>query len=237
MAWQSPGSETGFGISNTQSILAEESARVFMARVYRWMIGGLSLTGVTAVAVASNPGFSAIVRDLYLPIVIAELALVFALSFLAPKVSGVVAGAMFLGYAFLTGLTFSVLFLIYQLGSIGSAFFITAGTFAALSVFATVTKRDLSAWATFLFMGLIGIVLAGVVNLFVRSDGLSFVTSCAGVVVFAGLTAYDTQKLRRYHAESGYSSSGALAITGALILYLDFVNLFLSLLRLLGRRR
>ncbi len=236
MAWQSPGSDVA-GISSNQSILAEESARVFMARVYRWMVAGLALTGVTAVTVAINPQLQALVMGAFLPLIIAELVLVVALSYAAPKVSGGTAAAMFLGYALLTGLTFSVLFLRYTGGSIASAFFITAGTFGGLSVYATVTKKDLSAWGTFLFMGLIGIILAGVVNLFLRSDGLSFVVACAGVVVFAGLTAYDTQRLRRLHADSGYSSAGALAITGALILYLDFVNLFLKILQLIGRKR
>jgi FtsH-binding integral membrane protein len=237
MAWQSPGSQTVEGLSSNQSILAEESARVFMGRVYRWMIGGLALTGATAIGVASSPELSATVLGLFGPIVIAELILVIALSFIAPRVSGAVAAVMFLGYAFLTGLTFSVLFLAYTGGSIASAFFVTSGAFAALSIYGTVTKKDLSAWGTFLFMGLIGLILAGVVNFFLHSSAITFVCACAGVVVFAGLTAYDTQRLRRFHAESGYSSSGSLAITGALILYLDFVNLFLKILQLLGKRR
>lgn len=235
MAWQTPGATSL--TADPSVVLAEESARVFMARVYRWMVAGLSLTGTTAVFVASSPSLMGMVRQAFLPLIIAQLVLVLALSFVAPKVSGVVAALMFLGYAFVTGLTFSVLFLVYRLGSVDGAFFITAGAFTALSIYGTVTKKDLSAWATFLFMGLIGVVLAGVVNLFVQSDGLSFVSACVGVIVFAGLTAYDTQRLRKYHADSGYSSSGALAITGALILYLDFVNLFLKVLRLMGKRR
>lgn len=109
--------------------------------------------------------------------------------------------------------------------------------FGALSVYGTVTKKDLSAWATFLFMGLIGVLVAGVVNIFLQSNFLGFVMSCAAVVVFAGLTAYDTQKLREMHASSGYASAGSLAINGALVLYLDFINLFLNILRLFGSRR
>ena len=237
MAWETPGTSSRSLTADPTTVLAEESARVFMLRVYRWMVAGLSVTGLTAVFVAGNPTLQRGILDLFVPLIIGELVLVFALSFIAPKVSGAVAGIMFVGYAFLTGLTFSVLFLVYQLGSIASAFFITAGAFAALSVYATVTKRDLSVWRTFLFMGLIGVILAGVVNFFLHSPALQFVSACVGVIVFAGLTAYDTQRLRKYHADSGYSSSGALAITGALILYLDFVNLFLKILQLLGRRR
>jgi FtsH-binding integral membrane protein len=171
------------------------------------------------------------------PLLIGELLLVLALSWLAPRINGGVAATLFVVYAGLNGLTFSMLFLVNQLGSIGSAFLLTAGMFGAMSAFATVTKKDLSTWASFLLMGLIGVVLAGVVQMFWRSEGFSFVWSCASVVVFAGLTAYDTQKLRRLHAGSGYSSAASLSITGALMLYLDFVNLFLALLRLFGKRR
>lgn len=235
MAWQTPGSEAG--ISTNQQILAEESAGAFMRSVYGWMTGGLALTAVTAMAVASNAALQQAVLGLYLPLIIGELVLVVALSFLARRVSAPVAAVMFLGYAFMTGLTFSVLFLVYTAGSIASTFFVCAAMFGALTVYGTVTKKNLDAWKTFLFMGLIGVVLAGIVNIFVASSGLSFVISCAGVVVFAGLTAYDTQKLRQYHASMGHQSAGSAAITGALILYLDFINLFLHLLRLLGNRR
>ncbi len=234
MAWQTPGS---VGISNNSQIVADEATRTYMSAVYRWMVAGLAITGVTAVVVASNASLAQAVMGLYLPLIIGELVLVMALSFLAPKVSGPVAALMFLGYAFMTGLTFSVLFLRYSLGSIGSTFFITAGAFGALSIYGTVTKKNLSSWSTFLFMGLIGVVLAGVVNIFLQSSGLSFVIACAGVLVFAGLTAYDTQKLREHHANMQHKSRSSAAITGALILYLDFINLFLMLLRLLGNRR
>jgi uncharacterized protein len=226
-----------YGISSAASVLAQESASAFMAKVYRWMVAGLALTGVTAAFVASNQAILSVVLKLYTPLIIGELVAVMALSFLAPRVSGAVAALMFLGYAFLNGLTFSVIFLVYQLGSIATAFFITSAMFGALSVYATVTKKDLTGWGTFLFMGLVGMIIASVVNLFLQSDLVSWVVSCVGVLVFSGLTAYDTQKLRSMHATSGYASAGSLAVTGALVLYLDFINLFLSLLRLLGRRR
>jgi hypothetical protein len=219
------------------AVLAEESARSFMQRVYWWMSVGLALTGGIAWVVASSQQLTAMVLPYYFPLLLAELAVVFLFSFIQSKVSGPVAAAMFLLYAVLSGLTFSVIFLVYELGSVGSAFAITAGTFGAMSVYGTVTKKDLSGWGSFLMMGLIGIIIAGIVNIFVQSDMLGFVKSCAAVLIFAGLTAYDTQKLRQYHANSGYSSAMSLAISGALMLYLDFVNLFLNILRLMGRRR
>jgi FtsH-binding integral membrane protein len=123
------------------------------------------------------------------------------------------------------------------LGSIGQAFALTAGVFGAMSLYGTITKKNLSAWGTFLFMGLVGIIIASVVNLFMSSDMMSFVIACASVVVFSGLTAYDTQKLREMHATTGYSSAATVSVVGALMLYLDFINLFLALLRLMGRRR
>lgn len=226
-----------FAAPSAASMLAEESASAFMAKVYRWMVAGLALTAGTAFFVASNQEAFALVRGLYLPLIIAELGVVLVFSFIAHKISGPVAGAMFLGYSFLSGLTLSAIFFRYNLGSISTSFFITSAMFGAMSVYGTVTKKDLSAWSTFLLMGLIGVVMAGVANIIMHSDFLSFVLSCAAVVVFAGLTAYDTQKLRQMHASSGYSSAGSLAINGALVLYLDFINLFLNILRLFGSRR
>lgn len=219
------------------SALAEESARVFMQRVYWWMSVGLGLTGGIAWVVASNQAMMAAVLPYTRVLMLGTLGLVFLFSFIAHRVPGPVAAAMFLGYAALNGLTFSVLFLVYSLGSVGTAFLLTAGTFGAMSVYGTVTKKDLSSWGSFLFMGLIGIILAGIINIFINNDMLGFVKSCAAVVIFAGLTAYDTQKLRQFHASSGYSSAMSLSISGALTLYLDFINLFLNLLRLMGRRR
>ena len=140
---------------------------------------------------------------------------------------------MFLTFCALSGVVFSSIVFQYTQASIFSTLFVTGGAFFALSVYGTVTKRNLDAWRSFLFMGLIGIVLAGIVNIFVRSNGLEFILSCAGVLVFAGLTAYDTQKLRQL----GETGEQRHALIGALMLYLDFVNLFLFLLRFMGRRR
>jgi uncharacterized protein len=213
-----------------------ELVGAFMGKVYRWMAAGLALTGLFALLTVSSPGLlNAIYRTpfVFIGLVIAELVLVIAFSRVVRTASFGVASAMFLTYCALSGVTFSVYLLVYTGASIASTFFITGGTFAAMSVYGTVTKKDLSSWGSFLMMGLIGVIIAGVVNIFFRNDALSFVISCAGVVVFTGLTAYDTQKIRHW-ADAG---DDRLALHGALQLYLDFVNLFIMLLRLLGRRR
>ncbi len=233
MSWQTPLERT----APADQILVEQSQRTFMARVYRWMFLGLGVTGAVALYTASTPAILQVVVPNMWLLLIAELVVVLGLSFAAPRLSGGVAGALFLVYATMNGLTFSTLFLVFQLGSIGQAFLLTGVTFGALSAYATFTRKDLSSWRSFLFMGLVGVMIAGVVQLFWHNDALQFVWSCATVVVFAGLTAYDTQKLRQMHAGTGFSSAASLSVTGALMLYLDFVNIFLALLRLFGRRR
>jgi len=142
---------------------------------------------------------------------------------------------MFFAYAALTGVTFSTLFLVYTASSVAGTFFVTAGTFAALSFFGTVTKRDLSAVGRFGFFALVGIVLASIVNMFLHNSGLEWIITCGGVLLFAGLTAYDTQRLKVMFQQSGTSAN--LPLVGALTLYLDFINMFLFLLRILGGRR
>lgn len=236
MSWQSPGWQTASGQA-VNAALVQESQRAFMARVYGWMFTGLALTGVVAILTASSEAMMEMVIQWRWGLLIAQLGAVFALAGFARRLPGPAAAGLFLGYSVLTGLTFSVLFYIYTAGSIGQALLLTAGTFGAMSIFATVTKKDLSGWSTFLFMGLFGIVIASVVQIFMQSSMLSFVTACASVVVFAGLTAYDTQKLRQMHADTGFSSAMSVSIIGALELYLDFINLFLALLRLFGDRR
>ncbi|QSQ16286.1 Bax inhibitor-1/YccA family protein [Myxococcus landrumensis] len=236
MAWETSGWQTAESDS-VNSVLVQESKRAFMSRVHGWMFAGLLVTGVMAMFTLGNEALLRTAVEWRLGFFAAQLGVVFALSFLAPRLSGLVAAALFLGYSALTGMTLSILFLIYTAGSITQAFFLTAGVYGAMALYGTVTKKDLSSWGTFLFMGLIGVLLAGVVNLFMRSDMMSFVIACASVLVFAGLTAYDTQKLREMHAETGYSNAATVSIVGALTLYLDFINLFLAILRLLGRRR
>jgi hypothetical protein len=211
-----------------------QAARGFMAGVYRWMTVGLGLTGLVAFYLVSNPQLLSQVWGYKWVLFIAQLGLVLVLSAGATRLSFGTAAALFLAYAALTGVTFGVLFYAYTTTSIASAFLVTAGSFAALSVYANVTKRELSGWRTFLFMGLIGVVIASIVQAFWPNPMLNFIIGCAGVVVFAGLTAYDTQKLRNYALQGG--GVAALSIVGALTLYLDFINLFISLLRVFGRR-
>lgn len=235
MAWETQGWQPAR--ADVTDVLMQESQRTFMSRVYGWMFAGLLTTGVVALLAASSQQAVMMVAQFRWVFLIAQLGLVFALSGLAPRLSAPVAGALFLVYSVLTGLTFSVLFYVYTGGSIANAFLMSAGTFGAMSVFGAVTKKDLSGWGTFLFMGLIGVVIASVVQIFVQNSMLNFVLGCAGVVLFAGLAAYDTQKLREMHAAEGYKSATSASINGALVLYLDFINLFISLLRLFGDRR
>jgi FtsH-binding integral membrane protein len=205
---------------------------------YRWMSLGLAVTGLVALAVASSPDLLAVVagnRLVFGVLVVAQLGLVFAMSRAAMRVSTGAAAAMFFGYAALTGVTLSTIFLAFTSASIASTFFVTAGTFAGLSVYGTLTRRDLSAMGRFAVFALIGLVVATLVNLFLRSSGLGWLLTIGGVVIFAGLTAYDTQRLRRAFEEGPQSPN--LPLVGALILYLDFINMFLYLLMLFGNRR
>jgi FtsH-binding integral membrane protein len=215
-----------------------------MASVYRWMAFGLALTGIVAYAVINTPGLRSAfyqevdgqvvgVTGLFWLVGIAELALVWLFVPIIQRTSVGAAVAMFLSYCALSGITFSVFLRVYTATSVASTLFITGGAFFGLSVYGTVTKRNLDGWRSFLFIGLIGIILASIVNLFLRSNAVEFVMSCAGVLIFAGLTAYDTQKLRAL----GEQGEERHALVGALALYLDFVNLFLFLLRFMGRRR
>lgn len=209
-----------------------------MRQVYAWMALGLALTAVMALATVSSPElFKAIVgnKPVFYGLMIGELALVFTLSGAIERLSTAVATLMFLGYSMLNGVTLSVIFLVYTADSIASTFAVTAATFGAMSVYGYVTRKDLSSWGSFLFMGLVGVVIASVVNIFLRSDGVSWVLSAIGVIVFTGLAAYDTWKIKAL-AASGAGGRHP-AILGALTLYLDFINLFLMLLRFMGGRR
>jgi uncharacterized protein len=215
-----------------------DAERRFMTAVYRWMTLGLVVTALVAYSVASSEAALRFVmgnRLVFFGLIIAEFGLVIAISAAVNRLSAPAAGALFLLYSALNGATLSVVLLAYTGASVALAFITTAGTFGAMSVYATVTRKDLSGWGSFLFMGLIGVVIASVVNVFLASSMMSFVTSCAAVVVFTGLAAYDTQKLRGLARAGG--GAAALPVNGALALYLDFVNLFLALLRLFGNRR
>ena len=215
-------------------------ARFFNA-VYAWMAAGLALTAVVAWWVSTQPDVMRQVfrGPVWVGLIIVELVLVFVVAGAVNKISATVATALFLLYSALNGLTLSVIFLAYPQATIASAFIITAGTFGAMSVWGFVTKRDLSGMGSILFMALIGLVLASIVNMFWANSMLTMLINYAGVLIFVGLTAYDTQKLKAIAVATAHDAamSARLSVSGALTLYLDFVNLFLALLRLFGSRR
>ncbi len=214
----------------------------FMSKVYTWMSGGLAITGLIAMWVASQPDLMySIVSNqiLFFGLIIGEIFLVGYLMARINKMSAQTAGIIFTGYAALNGLTLSVVFLAYTSASIASTFFVTAGTFAIMSIYGYYTKKDLTSWGNLLFMALIGIIIASVVNFFMQSEMMYWLITYAGVFIFVGLTAYDTQKIKRMSTatEIGSEEESKGAIVGALMLYLDFINLFLLLLRILGDRK
>jgi len=224
--------------------IAAENAR-FMSRVYGWMTGGLCLTGAVAWNVAGNPALVQTIfgnRLLFWGLIIAQLGAVAALSGLINRISGLTATVIYFLYAGLTGLTLSSIFLLYTGSSIAQVFGVTAFGFAGLSGFGYVTKRDLGPVGSFCMMGLFGMVGFALLSMFFPSlmtGGASFVFSIVGIIVFAGLTAYDTQRIKAMNVPGTEDTDAGRksAIFGALMLYLDFINLFLSLLRLTGRRR
>ena len=216
--------------------------RDYMLRIYNYMASALALTGIVAWVAAAGGRDSFIAHIYHTPlmwlIILAPLGLVMVLSYGLNRLSLTAAQAIFWGYSALMGLSMSTIFLVYTGESIARVFFITAGTFAAMSLYGYTTRRDLSRFGSFLFMGLIGIVIASVVNIFVASTMLYFIVSVVGVLVFVGLTAYDTQTIKEmYYEGDGYEIAGKKSIMGALRLYLDFINLFMMLLRLMGSAR
>ncbi len=213
--------------------------RTFVRSVYGWMFGGLLLTAFAAVWVIKSTAMQAIVLHnpiVMIGLIVAEIGIVLALSFGLTRMSPGAAAAAFLVYSFLNGLTLSVIFWAYTGASIFLAFATAAGMFGAMAIYGSVTKRDLTSWGSFFFMGLIGVVIASVVNMFVHSAALNFTVSILGVFIFLGLTAWDNQKLKAMATVTGPMQEN-VAIIGALALYLDFLNLFLFLLRLFGDRR
>jgi len=230
-------------ISRTMSMdaVAAEQQR-FMVRVYNWMTAGLTVTGVLAFYVSNSETMMNIIHgNPIVPIVliVAQLGLVVYLSGWIQKMSASQATGIFMLYAGLTGLTFSFIFIAYTTSSITSAFLVTAGTFATMSFYGYTTKKDLTSWGSFLFMGLIGIIIASLVNMFMQSEAMHWIITYAGVLIFVGLTAYDTQKIKTMNilGNEGTDEDTKEAIIGALTLYLDFINLFLMLLRIMGDRR
>jgi uncharacterized protein len=219
--------------------VAESGLRAYLLRVYNYMAGGLALTGLVAYYGAASGVYASVAATPWFWLVLlAPLALVFLLSFRIERLSLGAAQLAFWAYAALVGLSLSGIFLVYTGASIARVFFVSGGTFAATSLYGYTTRADLSRFGSFLFMGLIGIVLAMLVNMFLKSSALQLTVSVIGVFVFVGLTAYDTQRIRKIYIEGEEAAAaGRKSILGALALYLDFLNLFLMLLRLMGNRR
>ncbi|WP_052080792.1 Bax inhibitor-1/YccA family protein [Porphyromonas sp. COT-239 OH1446] len=215
--------------------------RTLMQRVFLWMAIGLGITGLTSLLLFKNVDLLysiASSRGLFLGLIIAEVALVVFLSARIARMSFMTATALFAAYAVLNGVTLSPIFLVYTAQSIAETFFVTAATFSAMAIYGYITKRDLTSMGNLLFMVLIGLIIASLVNMFVGSSLMSLVISAVGVLVFVGLTAYDVQKIKRLFVNTYEDSDDTkkVAILGALTLYLDFINLFIFLLRFMGRR-
>jgi FtsH-binding integral membrane protein len=213
--------------------------RDYMLRVYNYMASGLALTGIVAYVAATSGFYAAIAHTPVIWLVIlAPLGLVMLMSYGINKMTFNTLQLVFWLYAGLMGLSMAMVFLVFTGASIARVFFITAGTFAAMSLYGYTTRRDLSQFGSFLFMGLVGIIIASLVNIFLASSALQFAISVIGVVVFTGLTAWDTQQIKEmYYAADDGEVAGKKSIMGALRLYLDFINLFMMLMQLLGTRR
>ena len=215
----------------------------FVRSVYNWMAVGLGLTGIVALYVSGSLSLMQLFGNpvIQILLILAVFGLVFSIGGLMNKMSATTATALFLLHSSLMGILLSPIFLIYTGASISSTFFICAGTFVACSIYGWSTKKDLTSWGGFLTMGLIGIIIASLVNFFVRSSAMHYIIGYIGVIVFVGLTAYDTQKLKNMALTQPAGLDGAVvrkgAILGALSLYLDFINLFLMLLRIFGQAR
>lgn len=226
---------------SAQRTLDRSVASTLMRSVYYWMAGALAITGLTALLVANNPAllnflFSS--PTLVWGLLIGEIVLVLILSAAINRLSFSTATLLFILYSVINGVTLSSIFVVYTQGSIASTFFITAGMFGGLALYGSVTKKDLSGMGRFLFMTLIGLIIASIVNIFMHSEMLYWITTFVGVLVFAGLTAWDAQKIQQMAlmADDVNESTQKMALLGALMLYLDFINLFLYLLRIFGKR-
>ncbi len=235
--------EPAHSLAELDDLVVDDVFKAVLRRVYLWMALGLLVTTGTAFATAFTPLGAWVFSNIYVffGLFIGELILVGVLSAGIQKLHPSVAGAMFFVYAAINGMTLSTIFLVYELGSIGMAFLIAACMFGAMSLIGYSTKKDLSQWRSFLMMGLIGLIVVSVVNMFLGSAGMDWVISLVGVMLFLGLTVYDTQKIKQMTVMSLQTGDEAVAskmgILGALKLYLDFVNIFLYLLRFFGRRR
>ncbi|MBL8007268.1 MAG: Bax inhibitor-1/YccA family protein [Ignavibacteria bacterium] len=224
-----------------EASFSTEATRKFLLNVYNWMAMGLAITGVIAYGISRSSFVEVMYSNPFVlfAIIILQLGVVMGMTFAINKIpSGVAIGAFFL-YSALTGLTMSAIFLVYTGTSIASTFFVCAGMFAAVSAFGYVTKSDLSKFGTYFFMALIGLILASVVNIFLKSTTLNWIISYAGVLIFVGLTAYDTQRIKKMSQSTDIDSEAGKksAVVGSLMLYLDFINMFMFLLRIFGDRK
>jgi hypothetical protein len=234
--------ELNYGtMTHEQQLQSSLAFPQLMRKVYLWMALAMVITGLTSYYVATTSLLPAILTNQVLMwgLIIGELALVFSLSAAINKLSLPVATLMFVLYSVLNGATLSVIFLVYTQTSIVNVFLVTALTFSVMAAYGYFTKKDLTSWGRMLFMALIGLIIASIVNIFLKSSGMSMIVSFIGVLVFVGLTAYDTQKIKNMLLMAPDAGEGMqkLALLGALTLYLDFINLFLYLLRLLGSSR
>lgn len=226
--------------TSTTTVDAAERVTGFLRKVYGWMFVGLGITASVAYAVSTSQKLVQTIFAnpfLLMGLFIVEIGMVFFLSARVQKLAPATAAALFLGYSALNGVTLSLILLMYTATSIASTFAITAGMFGALALFGTVTRRSLAGVGQFAFMGLIGVILASIVGMFWHSAGLQFGISIVGVIVFTALTAWDAQRLKQWALATPQGQTGSYAVVGALSLYLDFINLFLFMLRFLGGRR
>ena len=224
----------------TADLAAAERITTFLTRTYGWMFAGLLVTAGVATVTAGSPALLRLIFGntiLFFGLIIAQLGLVVWIGRRIETMSPTMAAAIFLGYAGLTGLTFGGIFAVYTSASLGSTFLVTAGMFGSLALYGTVTHRDLRGVGQFAFMGLVGLILASVVGLFWHSDALQFIITVVGVIVFTALTAYKAQMLKSMALAAEGEQAQSFAVYGGLTLYLSFVNLFLMLLRIFGRRR
>lgn len=229
-----------YDVSGIGPVAAAERVTTFLRAVYGWMCGGLAVTAVVAFAISSTPAlWQTLVSNqiLFFGLILAELGLVFYLSARVASLAPGTAAGLFLLYSALNGVTLSLILLVYTGESVFNTFVVCAAMFGALAAYGTTTSRSLAGMGQFLFMGLIGLVIASVVGIFWRNDALQFVIACVGVLVFTGLTAWDAQRLKQMALSLPDGQTGSYAVVGALSLYLNFINLFLMLLRFFGGRR
>ena len=239
-----PENNTIQSAERVEATIVTESSNLneFFQKVYTWMFGGLIVSGITAFMVSSNPAWSQFFlgnQITFILTILVEIGLVIWLSAGINKMSAQTAILSFLLYCFTSGLTLSVIFLAYTASSINTVFFITAGMFGAISLYGYVTKADLSGMGRIAFMGLIGLIIASLVNMFMKNSQVDYIISIIGVLIFTVLTAYDTQKIKQFAlvTKDGSEERSKASIIGALTLYLDFINLFLYLLRFFGKRK